>query len=220
MEDIFEPSDYIKRLREEQERLREMFKTPDYIQKMIEEQEYFRRMAESPEYIQKMIEEQESLRKMAEPPEYMRKIIEEQESLRRMVEPPENIRKIIEEQEAFREMFTPQGSAVKTLQSLLSHRVFDPIDITERIKGLAGELSIPDFHVNGDGSIYLEEQSIDVSELSTIVRTFFEDIPKGSSVEIIFSHLKTLKKPAQRIAIWILNQIIISNFRLGIACET
>ncbi|MCP4682176.1 MAG: SH3 domain-containing protein [Desulfobacterales bacterium] len=139
-------------------------------------------------------------------------MIEEQESLRKMFEPPEYVHKIIKEQETFREMFAPSGAVASAFQSIINQEYFNPLHITDSIKSLTDELSIPEFNINSDGILSFENQNIDLTELNIAVSTFFEEISDDSSIETAISRLVDLKKPAQSIAIWILNHIIIVFF--------
>jgi hypothetical protein len=182
----------------------------DYIQEMIKMQESVRKMLEPPDYVRRMIEEQESLRKIYEHHDYVQEMIKKEESLRKMFEPPDYIRRIIEEQESFREIFAPGGSAATALTSLINQEAFNPLDITERIRNFADELSIPDFYINNEGFLSFEEQSINVFELNSAVHTFFDKISEECSIENVLSLLAALKRPVQRIAIWILNNIIVA----------
>ena len=232
LREMLEPPDYIQRMLEEQENLRKMIEPayhiqqildeqdsfqkmlepPDYIQRMLDEQENFRKMGHPSYHIQKIIDEQDSLRKTLEPADHIQKMVEEQERLRNMIEPPDYIKEIIEKQETFRSLFVSKGAATNAFQALINQEAFNFLDVTEKIKSLAQELSIPKFQIGIDGSLSLENQSMNVSELSIEVSTFFEKISEGRSIEEALSRLARLKKPAQAIAIWILNHIIVAFF--------
>ena len=203
---MLEPSNRIQKMIEEQSSYQKMFEPPDYVYKMLEEQESLRRMFEPSDQIQQMIEQQNSYRKMFSPSDYMYKILEEQDSLRRMLEPPDYLQKIFEEQDSFREMFAPKGVAFTAFQSMLN----EGFNFTERIQSLVGDVSIPDFSVNSDGSLSFEDYKINAADITAEVHSFFEDIAENSSTEIVISRLMNLKKPAQRIAIWILKNIIVT----------
>jgi len=187
-----------------------MLEPPDYIQKMIEEQENLRKMIEPPDYLQQIIDEQDSLLKMLEPPDYIQKMIEEQENLRKMIEPPDYIRELVEEQEDFRSMFVSKGAINTAFQTLIKQDTFNFLDFSEQFKRLSQEVSISKIQIGGDGCLSLENQFMDISELSVEVSTFFENFSEEGSIEDALSRINRLKKPAQAIAIWILNHIIIA----------
>ncbi len=209
---LFEPPGCIVKMIEEQKALHKLFEPPAYIQKMVEEQNPLWKLLEPPEYIQRMVEEQKTFQKFFEPPEYIQKMVEEQNALRKLFEPPEYIRKMVEEQAKFKEMFAPSGAIASALQSLINQNIYPEPDIAEKIQGVAKYLSVDELHMNSDGSLSLDGQAIGFSELGTSVGNFFEEISKNFSTENILYQLSCLQAPAKRIAIWILNNIIVAFF--------
>jgi len=189
-----------------------MFDPLEYIKRMIGERERLKKMVEPPEYVQRMLEEREKVRQMFEPPEYIKRMIEEQERLRKMVEPPEYVQRMLDEQKIFQEMFEAQSPVIKMLQSLASPSLVNFRAITESISSFADRISIQEFDINSDGSISVDEQSITISELSDAVHNFFDGITENYSLESVFNSLEKLAKPVQRIALWVLNRIIITFF--------
>lgn len=181
-------TDYMQKVIDEQKTLREMLEPPDYryIQRMLEEQENLRKMIEPAYHIQQILDEQESLRKMLEPADHIQKMVEEQERLRNMIEPPDYIKEIIEEQETFRSLFVSKGAATNAFQTLINQEAFNFLDVTEKIKSLAQELSIPKFQIGIDGSLSLENQSMNVSELSIEVVHFSKKSQKTVQLKMLF----------------------------------
>ncbi|NTW88749.1 MAG: SH3 domain-containing protein [Desulfobulbaceae bacterium] len=206
----FEVPNYVQQMIDEQDSFRKKFEVPNYVQKMIDEHDSLRKKFEASNPVQKMIDDQESLRKRFEAPNYVQKMIDDQESLRKRFEIPNYVKKMLEEQEVFREIFATRGSATTAMQSLISQGTFNPFEVTKRIKSLADELSLPEFYRSNNGLLSFEEPSINVTELSIAVNTFFKDLSEDSSIDTVLSRLACLKKPVQRIAIWIFNYIIMA----------
>jgi len=210
LQKMFEPPNYIQKIMEEHESLLKRIEPPDYLQEIMREQESLLKRMEPPDYLQKIMEEHESYLKSIEPPDYLQEIMETQESLLRSVEPPDYLQNLLEEHETYKQMFSTEGIVASSLQSLLDQGALSSLEFTERINSLASDSHSPDLNINHDGSLSLEEQYRIVSDLSTEVSSFFEEISEDGTVENVISRLRCLKKPAQHIAIWILNNIIIT----------
>lgn len=204
------PSEHITRLIKEQEKSRKMFEPPEHIKKMIEEQERIRTMFGPSEHIMRLIREQKTFKKMFDPPEYIKDVLEEHEKIRKMFEPPEHIKRMVEEQETFRKMFGHQSAVEKMFQDWTSGQGLDYRAITNSIKNLADEISYDDIDISNDGIVSVDGQSITASDLNATVFDFFNLTTKDSSPESIFSHIRKLKRPAQQIIIWILDHIFVA----------
>ncbi|WP_035241940.1 SH3 domain-containing protein [Desulfobacter vibrioformis] len=209
---IYESPDYVKQIIKDQEAsFRKMYEPSGVMRQMIEEiQKSFQQICELPDYIKRIVEEQENIRKMYEPPGYIKQFMEEQESLRKMFEPPKYLQTILKEQKRIQELLDFKGVVASTLQAFQNQENFNPFNIAEKINEFANNFSTPNYYIHDDGSISLENQRIDFADLSIEVSDFLEEISEKASIDLLLSRLSCLKKPAQNIAIWIINNILIT----------